>query len=388
MRRTSSGDTLPRTGSVRRRLGARAPRVVGAVAAAAALTVGILAVPSGAGAASTHSTYTRTDLVSDAAGVGTATVQDPNLVNPWGMSDGPPGGGTPLWVSNEGSDNTTLYSGDVSGSPFSIVPLVVAIPGGKPTGQVFNGGGGFNVTQGMNSLSSVFIFASETGEITGWNPTESPNTTAIMATSTPGAMYTGLALATATAGRELYATNFKAGTIDVFDSTFTPVHTMGAFVDRHLPGAYSPYTVAALNGMIYVAYARRDRTHTMAVPKPDRGYIDVFTTDGAFVRRLVNRNGLDDPSGLTIAPTGFGSHTGDLLVSNWGSGMISAYNATTGTSHGFLLDSATGMPLMIDGLRGLIPGNGVAGDDAHVLFSAGPGAGAHGIVGDLRVAGP
>jgi uncharacterized protein (TIGR03118 family) len=325
--------------------------------------------------------YMRTDLVSDAMGVGSATVHDPNLVNPWGMSDGP----TPLWVSNNGMDNTTLYTGDVAGSPASIVPLVVAIPGGKPTGQVFNGGGGFNVTQGMNSFSSVFMFAGETGQITGWNPNESPNTTAITAATTPGAVYTGLALATATAGRELFAANFKAGTIDVFDSTFTPVHTMGAFVDAHIPRGFSPYTVAALNGMIYVTYARHDPTHMMAVPAANRGYVDVFTPDGALVHRLVNRMGLDAPSGLAIAPTGFGSHTGDLLVANWGSGMVSTYDATTGAFHGFLTDGGHAN-IVIDGLRGLLVGNGTAGDTSSVLFTAGPMGGAHGILGALSVA--
>jgi uncharacterized protein (TIGR03118 family) len=205
--------------------------------------------------------------------------------------------------------------------------------------------------------------------------------------TTPGAVYTGLALATATAGPQLYATNFSARTIDVFDSNFAPVHTMGAFVDKHIPKGYSPYTVAALNGMVYVTYARHDPTGMMAVPAANRGYVDVFTPDGALVRRLVNRMGLDAPSGLAIAPSGFGSHTGDLLVANWGSGMISTYNATSGAFHGYLTDSAHAN-IVIGGLRGLLVGNGVAGDTSAVLFTAGPGGGAHGLLGSIAVSAP
>ena len=165
--------------------------VAAATVSASALGLGLLALPSSVEAAIPIDTFSRIDLVSDVAGVGSATVHDPNLVNPEGMSDG----ASPLWVSNNGTDNSTLYSGDVAGSPVDVLPLVVAVPGGKPTGQVFNGGGGFTVKQGMSSLSSVFIFAGETGQITGWNPGLSPITSAVTAVTTPGANYTGLALA-------------------------------------------------------------------------------------------------------------------------------------------------------------------------------------------------
>ncbi len=356
-------------------------RIAGAAITAVTLAAGLVALPTGAGAAAAHSTYTRTDLVSDVAGVGNAAVQDPNLVNPWGMSDGP----TPIWVSNNGKDNSTLYSGAVAGSPVNIVPLVVAIPGGKPTGQVFNGGGGFNVTQGMNMFSSVFIFAGQTGQITGWNPGLSPNTSAVNAVTTPGAVYTGLALATATAGREIYAANFKAGTIDVFDSTFTPVNTSGAFVDKKIPKAFAPYNVAALNGQIFVSYALRNAAKTDALHVPEVGFIDVFTPDGVFVKRLVTALGLNAASGMVIAPTGFGDHTGDLLVANAGSGLVSTYDAMSGRFKGFLLDAKDHL-IIIPGLKGLLLGNGVFGDTSAVIFSAGPNYGKHGILGSLALA--
>src|SRR6185437_3105939 len=96
------------------------------------LTVATLVVvPTRAGAAAGG--YTQTNLVSDQPGV--AQLTDPNLVNAWGMSHGP---NTPVWVSDNGKDVSTLYTGDVNGIPVGAIPLVVSIPGGAPTGQLFN----------------------------------------------------------------------------------------------------------------------------------------------------------------------------------------------------------------------------------------------------------
>jgi uncharacterized protein (TIGR03118 family) len=354
-------------------------RLVAAAVSVLALALGLMALP--AQAVNIHiDTFTRTDLASDQ--MGKAQITDPNLMNVWGMSDG----ASPLWVSNNGKDNSTLYSGDVGGSPFSIVPLVVSIPGGKPTGQVFNGGGGFNVKNPANNamLSSVFIFVGQTGQITGWNPGLSPITSAVNGWTTPGADYTGTTIVSATAGRELLAANFSAGTVDVFDSNFMPVQVQGAFVDKFIPKDFAPFNVAALNGQVYVTYAKQKKGSLDDDPGIGHGFIDVFTNDGKFVKRLVTVLGLNSPWGLTIAPTGFGDHTGDLLVANHGSGLIGAYDAMNGRFKGFLLDQDKKF-IVINGLFGLLNGNGVAGDPSSVLFSAGPDKGQHGLVGRLAL---
>jgi hypothetical protein len=352
----STGDSLPSTPQ-RRKKGSRGPKIAVAALAVAALGVGVFAGPvraaesaSGDQAAAQKKVdkFDRTDLVTDDGRDG--TVADPNLIDPIGMSDG----ASPLWVSNEGADNSTLYSGAVAGSPITVVPLVVAIPGGKPTGQVFNGGGAFNVTQNGVPFSSVFIFAGRTGQITGWNPGLTPRTSAVTAWTTPGAVYTGLTIATATAGRQIYAADFHGRKVDVFDSNFQPVNTPGAFQDRFIPKNFAPF--------------------------------NVFTPDGVFVKRLVTAVGLNSPWGLQIAPTGFGDKTGDLLVANHGSGLVSTYDADNGKFKGFLLDNAKGKVFIeIKGLWGLLVGNGVAGDPSAILFTAGPDKGTHGTLGELTL---
>src|SRR5262245_52016911 len=75
--------------------------------------------------ACTTGSFHEDDLVSDEAGV--ARIQDPTLVGAWGIAVGATGGA--FWVAANGSRLSDLYSGDVNGSPFSKVSLVVALPG-------------------------------------------------------------------------------------------------------------------------------------------------------------------------------------------------------------------------------------------------------------------
>src|ERR1051325_4173057 len=115
--------------------------------------------------------YRQTNLVSNIPGL--AQLTDPNLVNPWGMAAGPD---TPLWVADNGADVAPLYQDTVSA-----LPLVVNIPDGSATGQLFSPANGFVVKSGMSSGPAMFIFASENGDITGWNrnvPPPAPSTQA------------------------------------------------------------------------------------------------------------------------------------------------------------------------------------------------------------------
>src|SRR5262245_60176069 len=172
--------------------------------------------------------FLQTNLVSDQPGIAAHT--DPNLVNAWGLAVSNPG--PTFWVSDNHSDKASVYSGDVRGSPFVINPLVVSIPGGAPTGQVFNTTNDFVVTDGTHSAKAIFIFASESGQITGWNPAvppPPPSNQAQPGAGVPGANFKGLAIGTNTNGSALFASDFTTGRIFVFDGSFHQETTAGDF---------------------------------------------------------------------------------------------------------------------------------------------------------------
>ncbi len=335
----------------------------------------LAAAPAGAADLQGHAAggYIRTNLVSDQAGV--AQVQDPNLVNAWGMASSP---ASPVWVSDNGTDVSTLYRGATTSTPLSVVPLVVAIPGGAPTGQVFNGTSDFDITPGSPAL---FIFASESGHITAWNM--AAGTSAVTEASVPDAVYKGLAMASTSSGTYLYAANFHAGTIDVFDSSFHLSSVSGSFTDPNLPAGYAPFNVQEINGSLYVTYAKQDADAHDDVKGPGHGFLDVFTPDGALVRRLVSQGRLNSPWGLAMAPADFGRFSGALLVGNFGNGRIHAYDPASGHLLG-TLKAEKGGPIVIDGLWGLRFGNGVAGNTNSLLFTAGPKDESHGLFGVIN----
>jgi len=316
--------------------------------------------------------FAQTNLVSDVPGM--AMITDASLVNAWGMSFGPT---TPVWVSDNGSDSTTLYKGDTTGVPFAKVPLTVAIPDGAPTGQVFNAGPDFMV----GGASARFIFASEHGFIDAWQPALTPNTMAVSMVQVKGAIYKGLAITTGTSGSWLYAANFHSGRIDVFNGSFVLQHWQGAFHDSHIPSGYAPFNIQNLGGRLYVTYAKQGPTGDDVAGK-GHGFVDVYSLTGHLLKRLVKHGVLNSPWGLQIAPAGFGKFGGDLLVGNFGDGRIHAYSRATGALEG-TLEAANGKPLVIDGLWGLQFGNGVAATPTTLLFTAGPGGEAHGLLGTL-----
>ena len=313
-------------------------------------------------------TYSWTNFQSDIAGV--ATHVDPNLVNPWGMAVS--SGGT-IWVSDNGTGVSTLYRQDGTA-----VPLVVTIPtaarnkeGGNPTGVVFNGTPFFKVTKNGNSAPAFFIFVSEDGSISGWNPTLN-QTHAIIAVDngtnkgSKRAIYKGATLGVATGHNFLYATNFHTSRVETYDENFHQVNPTG-FVDATLPAGYAPFGIRNINGQIVVTYALQDAKKEDDVAGPGNGYVNVFDTSGNFIRRLVSRGHLNAPWGLALV------EGDELWIGNFGDGRINNYNPTTGA---FLetLVRADGTPLEFDGLWDLLPlGDGVyftAGiaDEEHGLF--------------------
>jgi uncharacterized protein (TIGR03118 family) len=357
----------------------------------------------------------QTNLVSDLPGV--AQFQDPHLVNPWGISESAT---SPFWVSDNGAGVSTLYN--TAGSPQA---LVVSIPapgdplgsGGTPTGTVFNialGSGafkvsGFTAAGTATSAAAVFLFATEDGTIVGWNPGVNPpgfdpakaGTYGIIAvdnsanpSAADGAVYKGLAVATAAGVTRLYATNFRSGQVEVFDTNFKPATlSAGAFTDPDLPKGYAPFNVESLGGKIYVTYAKQDKAKHDDAAGPHRGFVDVFNLDGTPGLpggnvRLVSRGPLNSPWGLALAPDNFGTLAGALLVGNFGNGHINAFNPTTGDFLGELQDP-DGEPIAIDGLWALKVGNGGNGGDAHkVYFTAGLFGETHGLFGSLSPAAP
>jgi uncharacterized protein (TIGR03118 family) len=327
--------------------------------------------------------YHQTNLVSDLPGL--AQLTDPDLVNPWGLAAGPT---TPVWVADNGTDKATIYPGFVNGSPIQKAPLVVSIPGGAPTGQVFNGTPGFEVHAGDASGPALFVFDSEAGLVTGWNPgvpPPPPSTQAQVGARVRHAIYKGLALATTSAGSFLYAADFHHGRIDVFDQGFGRVHLSGRFRDHKLPHGYAPFNVQELGGRLYVAYAKQDADREDELAGPGRGFVDVYSTSGHLLRRLIRRGQLNAPWGLVQAPTGFGRFSGALLVGNFGDGRINAYDPRTGAFRGRLRHE-DGTPIEIEGLWALRFGNGVTGNPTTLLFTAGIDDEAHGLFGAIQAA--
>jgi uncharacterized protein (TIGR03118 family) len=294
-------------------------------------------------------------------------------------------------VSDNGTDKTTLYAGATATS-VTKVGLIVKIPSGAPTGQVFNTDQTSFFVHDATGKSgpAVFMFDTENGSIDGWNPnvgvTGSPPSTVAEepVTNFANAVYKGLAIAQASDGKTyLYAANFRSGRVEVYNGSFTPVELPGGlFVDPRLPAGYGPFNVQELAGKLYVSYAKQDATLHDDVAGRGHGFVDVFSTDGAFIRRLVTRGSLDSPWGLALAPAGFGRFSGALLVGNFGDGHINAYNPNTGRSLG-QLRRANGRPIVIHGLWALRFGNGNAAKTNELLFSAGPNGESDGLLGKI-----
>jgi uncharacterized protein (TIGR03118 family) len=319
--------------------------------------------------------YIQHNLVSDQPGV--ADVSDPNLVNPWGVSESAT---SPFWVSNTGKGNSTLYNG--SGA---ITPLVVTIPPGAaatsaqgtPTGQVQNSTAQFLLPNG-NKAS--FIFSTEDGTISAWNGGTAATIT--VDNSKSGAVYYGLAIGVNVAGSPLlYAPNFTTGKIEVYDGKFAPTTVSGGFADSNLPAGYAPFNIWPIAGKLYVAYAKQGPLS--GTPGVGIGQVAVFDFDGNLQKHLISGGALNAPWGMAIAPSTFGAFGGALLVGNFGDGKINAFDLSTGTALGTLQDSS-GNPIVNAGLWALLFGNGANGGDKNTLyFTAGIGGLAHGLFGAI-----
>jgi uncharacterized protein (TIGR03118 family) len=307
-----------------------------------------------------------TRLVSNQTGKAKNT--DPNLVNAWGLSQAP---GGPVWVSDNGTGLTTVYdegTGQNTGT-------VVTIPEGDPTGQVYvPSGSGFDVSENGKNGASLFIFDSEAAIISGWSPSvDAGNAVVAYDGSANGSVYKGLALDPSS--DLLFAADFANDQVQVFNNQFS---LQTSFTDSGLKG-YGPFNVAIINGDVYVAFAKQDKSKHNEIDKLGDGYIDVFSESGTLIKQLVAKGELDAPWGLAIAPSTFGSFAGDLLVGEFGGNRIDAYDLTNGDYLGVLSDKK-GKPLSINNVWALDP---VPSGD--ITFSAGPGNEKDGLLGLITV---
>jgi uncharacterized protein (TIGR03118 family) len=330
-----------------------------------------------------HVAFVKTNLVSDQAGH--APITDPNLVNSWGLAFSP----FALWSANNGTSTTTFYTGGVNGSPFTMGNFFVKIPGDAPTGVVFNPTSDFVISSGSSSAPATYLFASETGNITGWSfnvPPPSPSTMAQTGAMVPGAVFKGLTLGSVGTQNFLYVADFHDNKILVFDKSFHQTTLAGSFTDPRLKKGFAPFNIAEINGNLYVTYAKQKPGAHDDQAGPGNGFIDVFDNSGNFLRRLVTRGHLNSPWGMALAPSNFGKLSGALLVGNFGDGHIDAYDPNTGHFRG-QLSTRPGHPVVIPGLWGLAFGNGTTvGATNELFFASGPSDESHGLLGAITPA--
>jgi uncharacterized protein (TIGR03118 family) len=318
------------------------------------------------------------------AGTGAPNV-DANLVNPWGIARSST---SPWWVSDNGTGLSTLYDG--TGAPAS---LVVAIPAavsgnqGSPTGTVFNGTQEFAIAAGK---PAAFLFATEDGTISGWNPTVNA-TNAVIAVneSATGAAFKGLTTALVNLPKYpnqtlLYVADFALRKVEVFDGSFQHVTAVEDRLAENdlVPPGYGPFNVQNLGGNLYVTYAKVGS----GIDEQDGaglGRVRVFRPDGRLILALEHGSWLNAPWGVAIAPSDFGPYSHSILVGNFGSGWIAAFNAVTGRFQDFLRDS-NGQVVTIPGLWAIAPGNdNKAGNATSLYFTAGGADEASGTLGTI-----
>lgn len=350
--------------------------------------------------------YAVNRLVSNLSG--RAAMRDPVLQNAWGVAFSP--AGSPFWVNDNATGCATLYAGDGTKVPLqvsiplpgNVVPAAACHPvdpnnppnpaPAAPTGIVWNPSAAFLVPG--TKLPAIFIFATEDGTLSAWaiglNPADSAVLAADNSSAANGAVYKGLVFGLNAKGGFLFATNFRAGTVDVFgpngsNGLFTQVNTDGGFVDPDLPAGYAPFGIANIDGDLFVSYAKQNDQKHDDVAGPGNGFVDVFDTDGHLLRRFASRESLDSPWGIARASFAFGRFSGKILIGNFGNGRINVFD----NDGRFVdqLENEAGNPLAIDGLWTLTLGGGRNSSPDTLYFSAGPNKETNGLFGIIAPVG-
>jgi uncharacterized protein (TIGR03118 family) len=345
--------------------------------------------------------FADTALVSNSSAVvATANKIDANLQNPWGIALAP---GLPFWISDNNSNVSTLYSGigaietqTITGSPNVGIAIPASAAGvqANPTGQVYNGNGGFLIPTSNGQESALFIFDGEGGTIAAW--AKDSGTAAVtayddgVANGANHAVYKGLALGAVGGATYLYATDLHNNKVDVFDTSFSkPAAMQGKFVDPNLPAGFVPFGIAALNGNLYVTFAKQDAAMHDEATGAGLGYVDIFDFSGNLVSQFASAGSLNAPWGIAIAPAGFGSLQGDVLIGNFGDGTINIFSPNGPALANFEgpLMSSSGQPIAFPGLWSLVFGNGDPDKPLTTLFyTAGFADQTDGVFGGITAA--
>jgi uncharacterized protein (TIGR03118 family) len=327
--------------------------------------------------------YQQTDLVSNTVVEGT-NPPDANLKNPWGIARGTT---TAWWLSDEMAGVSTLYNGaGVNAGLVVTIPHSPQTTIGSPTGIVFNGSSDFAVAPGA---PAAFIFASFDGTISAWNPGVNLHNAIQKVPGSSSSILTGATMAQIEDDRFLYVADIRAGKISVYDTNFKPVRFgEDAFDDDHRPRGFVPFNVQNIGGNLYVAYAKQNQTKTFVDFGAGLGFVDVFSPRGRLLNRLEYGDWFNAPWGLTLAPSDFGTFSHKLIVGQFGSGEILAFDAVTGRFEGKFKDQNNKL-IAIDGLWALGFGSGATDSnppnqaDNELFFTAGPNAGNDGMFGTL-----
>jgi uncharacterized protein (TIGR03118 family) len=344
--------------------------------------------------------FADTALVSDKAGVvATTTTIDANLQNPWGTAVAP---GLPFWIADNNSNLATLYTGTGTVETSTITgsnSVGIAIPASaagvqaNPTGQVYNATGGFLIHTVNGMESALFIYDGEGGTIAAW--AANSGATAVTAyddgivNGANHAVYKGLAIGSVNGATFLYATDLHNNKVDVFDTNFSkPAAMQGKFVDPTMPAGFVPFGISAVSGQLYVTYAKQDSAMHDEVTGAGMGYVDVFDMSGNFVTRFASQGMLNAPWGIAVAPSGFGSIAGDVLIGNFGDGTINIFtpSGSLATFVGQLMVS-NGGTFAAPGLWSIVFGNGDPDKPVTTLFyTAGFADQTDGVFGSIAVA--
>jgi hypothetical protein len=379
-------------------------RIISSFKAVVALCVGAIAL-SAAASAQTPGAFQVTNIISDGSVPALAT--DPNFLNPWGVSVGPA-----FWI------NTQASGLDYVATTTGTIPFTVKIPAaggvttttGTPTGTVFYSGTSFLLPDGK---APSFLFSTLDGTISGWNSglgTKGSVAQIAIDNSASNAVYTDMALMTNATGTFLLTANFGQGAdVEVYDSTYKPAKLAGSFTDPNVPAGYAPYAVHSIGSQVFVTYMLRSVVNNTTAPPvstspspyavsskasngisyqqqpgPGVGLVDVFDNNGNFVARAITGGNLNSPWGVALAPAAFGIYGGDLLVGNFGDGMINVYDPKSFAFLGQMTDG-TGKPISYPGLWELVFGTGASGTgDVNTLyFSAGLNNEKDGLFGSI-----
>ena len=336
---------------------------------------------SGVTPSSSASGFRQTNLVADVAGKAVHT--DPGLVNPWGMAFAP---GQPFFIADNNRGSAKVF--DPSGTATLPLAIVIPVPSGsvspsRPSAVVFNA-----IAQDflVRGTPAQFLFTTEDGTVSTWSAMNGNTpTTAILAVddSGSGALYKGLAILTPACCREYMAlADFRRGFINTYDVSFTLLGTLGGFKDPGLPAGYAPFNIQQIGAEVFVTYAIQDATARNPLVGAGNGIVDVFDGEGNFLRRFASNGPLNAPWGVVQAGGNFGGFSNDILIGNFGDGVINAFDPATGNFLGHITDSS-GSAIVNPGLWALVYRNDGAGSSNALYFTAGSSGEDHGLFGTI-----